>query len=251
MIARSSRTAHRPFPASFATVAAGRIVGSANLASESGQARGAGSASVLHLGGYGQQASLLGHILDRMRDAVFLVSADRELSYANAAARQVLDEARILKLHKERVTACAPAAEDILRRAVAGACNSRSNTSRAIAISRAGRASAVLTVLPFEGTGGEPNVLLILAGQVAQGEASIAQVQQLFRLTRSEAEICLGLAEGLSITEIAARRVVSPSTVRVQLKSASAKLGCKRQAEIVLLLSQVSSWSFIPSAQKD
>ncbi len=53
------------------------------------------------------------------------------------------------------------------------------------------------------------------------------------QLTGAEAAIVAGLAAGLTLDQIAAKRRTSPSTVRTQLKTILWKTDCNRQAEII------------------
>ena len=57
-----------------------------------------------------------------------------------------------------------------------------------------------------------------------------------FLLTRAEAQIALGIADGETLAAIAQSRSVSISTARGQLKSVFAKTGTHRQAELMALL---------------
>lgn len=55
----------------------------------------------------------------------------------------------------------------------------------------------------------------------------------LYGLTPAEARLACALAEGLSLAEAAERNSVSRETVRSQLKAVRAKMGLRRQAEVV------------------
>src|SRR6185312_14215896 len=65
---------------------------------------------------------------------------------------------------------------------------------------------------------------------VLKRENRLHRLQQLFGLTLAEMEISSDIAAGISISEIASRRQVSPATVRVQMKSIFEKVGVKRQS---------------------
>jgi len=52
-------------------------------------------------------------------------------------------------------------------------------------------------------------------------------------LTRSEAEIAIGICRGSALDELASARRVSFHTVRNQLKSALSKTGSRSQADLV------------------
>jgi len=55
-------------------------------------------------------------------------------------------------------------------------------------------------------------------------------LRRLYDLTRTEATVALGIADGLSIDEIAARGSVERETVRTQLKAVFAKTSTHRQS---------------------
>jgi DNA-binding CsgD family transcriptional regulator len=63
--------------------------------------------------------------------------------------------------------------------------------------------------------------------------SAITRLQGLFQLTPTEARIAQELANGKSLTEIAASHRASPQTVRKQLKAIFAKTGTNRQAQCV------------------
>jgi DNA-binding NarL/FixJ family response regulator len=64
-------------------------------------------------------------------------------------------------------------------------------------------------------------------------------LQSGYGLTAAEVGIALGLARGLCIEQIAEERATSLWTVRTQLRSACAKLGVSRQAELVAKLTRL------------
>lgn len=61
-------------------------------------------------------------------------------------------------------------------------------------------------------------------------------LQALFDLTRAEARVAKGIAEGQAPAELARTLGLSVDTIRTQLKSVFAKVGVSRQAELVRLL---------------
>jgi len=66
-----------------------------------------------------------------------------------------------------------------------------------------------------------------------QDLVSPAAMQEVFRLTGAEADICRMLSEGIRIEEIAERRRVSPGTVRTQIKSLFDKTSSRSQVDLV------------------
>ena len=61
----------------------------------------------------------------------------------------------------------------------------------------------------------------------------------LFRLSRAEARLAIGLLKGLSAAECAVQAGVGVATIRSQLHSIFSKTGVRRQAQLVALLSRV------------
>jgi DNA-binding CsgD family transcriptional regulator len=113
----------------------------------------------------------------------------------------------------------------------------------AIAIERPlGRLPLNILVAPLtERTGAEfgfqrPLVILFITDPQRDTGVPIAVLQQLYGLTAAEAEIALGVADGLSAEQIAEARGKSLNTARTQLKAVLAKMGVSRQTDVVRLI---------------
>ncbi|MBS0385256.1 MAG: hypothetical protein JSS00_07895 [Proteobacteria bacterium] len=65
------------------------------------------------------------------------------------------------------------------------------------------------------------------------------RLQRLYGLTAAEAEICIEIAGGAMLTEIATHRGTTASTVRSQVKAALAKTGARRQADLSALVNRL------------
>ena len=83
---------------------------------------------------------------------------------------------------------------------------------------------------------------LILTPVTSKDAPPTEIIQSLFDLTPSEARVARGLAGGLTIDVIAQQSSVSRNTVRAQLRGVMDKTGCRRQAEVVALLSGLYSF---------
>ncbi len=90
--------------------------------------------------------------------------------------------------------------------------------------------------------GESPALLAVAHEQRGMSEPDPVVVASAFGLTRAEARIAIAFALGLSVEQIAERRCKAVSTVRSQVKSMLAKMGCTRQSEVV---SRVLSLPFI------
>jgi DNA-binding CsgD family transcriptional regulator len=86
--------------------------------------------------------------------------------------------------------------------------------------------------------GFQPRVLVIVRGGGERTPDQALLLRSLFGLTRTEAIVAASLGNGASLEEIAQARQRSLETIRVQIRSIYAKLGVRRQAELVALLGQ-------------
>ena len=109
-----------------------------------------------------------------------------------------------------------------------------------------GHANMVGHVMPISGA--SRDVFVHCAGVFVLTPASmpkappVEMVRSLFDLTPSEARVARGLASGLTVEDIASQSFVSRNTVRSQVRGVLEKTGCKRQAEVVALLTGLSSF---------
>ena len=93
--------------------------------------------------------------------------------------------------------------------------------------------------MPFHASGGlygRPLAMIVVVEPEAR-VASRQEVRELYRWSRAETEVAMGVATGKPLTEIAAQRGKTMNTVRSQLASAMKKAGCHRQVDLVRLLS--------------
>lgn len=79
--------------------------------------------------------------------------------------------------------------------------------------------------------------VLLLTPVTLPDAPPVELVQSLFDLTPAEARVARSLVTGATVDEIAAGSSVSSNTVRTQVRGVLEKTGCRRQAEVVALLS--------------
>ena len=85
--------------------------------------------------------------------------------------------------------------------------------------------------------GAAPRRVALMLSQRGAGVANLQQaLQALYRMTPSEAALTSALAGGATLVQVAEQRAVSIHTVRTQLRSAAAKAGAKRQADLVRIV---------------
>ena len=84
--------------------------------------------------------------------------------------------------------------------------------------------------------------MLLLHETARRRQIDPAVIGEVFQLTRAEAEVATGLAEGLSIEEIAAARGVTLETVRAQIRAVYNKTDVRSRADLVRMLLEMPSF---------
>ena len=79
-------------------------------------------------------------------------------------------------------------------------------------------------------------VIVTLTDPVRPIAASAAAMRRAWGLTAAEAQLVLGLAQGLTLQQVAARAGIGHETARAHLKHAFAKTGTRHQGELVSLI---------------
>ncbi len=215
------------------------------------------SALRLHLDRTGELAAGCGvacRILDRMRQALVITDEDLRIIYRNPAAQRLLARANAFSERNEHLVCRNRDDEARLRIAVRA-------PGAGVAVAGASPASAVVRVI---GSGfinpvmvlatglppaaespeqGEPRLTMLLLHETAhRRQIDPAVIGKVFQLTPAEAEVATGLAEGLSIEEIAAARGVTLETVRAQIRSVYGKTDVRSRADLVRMLLEMPSF---------
>jgi DNA-binding CsgD family transcriptional regulator len=153
---------------------------------------------------------------------------------------------------KDRIALVEPAADKLLRRAIADLGNPVAATVRSFPSKGHKDRPVVVHLIPVTGDardlfGGGLGVLAITP-LTKPGAPDVALVQSLFDLTAAEARVAGGLVEGLTLDQIAERHKVRINTVRTQVKSIFAKTGSSRQSQLAALLAAQPKFPLQPVA---
>jgi DNA-binding CsgD family transcriptional regulator len=183
--------------------------------------------------------------LDWIAIGVLLVSSSCRVLFANSYARNILnakdgvwiDQQGSLVTHTQG---------DLLRtecaRAAATSDGKGSHPGTALAVERPSQKRPYcIQVSPIRSTiallGGErPSVLLFITDPEQLSETRPATLRRLFGLTRAEADIGAALMLGNNLGHVCGELSISRNTARAHLRNLFAKLGVRRQAELVALL---------------
>jgi DNA-binding CsgD family transcriptional regulator len=182
--------------------------------------------------------------VERSGTAIMIASRDGRLMYANCKADELLQAGVAIGVIGGRLVTHSIAATDrlaaLIRSAADTAAGFTISPGSALAIAREHRLPLTVLVGPFRPArddfgAAEPAAILFIRDPETPTPMTLV-LQGMFGLSAAEATIAGMLAEGKSVSEIAARQGIAPNTVRVQLKSAYAKTGTFRQAELVALI---------------
>lgn len=188
------------------------------------------------------QASANGEALQRALSwrgaAVYLLSQRRRVEWMNAYAAQ---RARSLRgpffIDAKTLCGASSAVNTALRHALVRV-NASPGEVRFDARDREGMHFPV-TALSGRAAGltyADENFSVVICGASTISRDVVSSLRAAFGLTQAEADIALGLADGLSVSEIADCRGISGVTIRSQLKRVYEKTGARRQSELAVMV---------------
>lgn len=199
--------------------------------------------TLLHqqLGGVSIEREMARRALDELSLAVIIVDRAMQFAYANAAGDELLaDPAGPLGLRGGRLWARAAPEQSGLKDLVVKA--SDLIGARGQMLLRTGDAEGrdlSLCVTPLSAAyalPGRANDVMIVARRVEPAGSGLAAARQMFDLTEAEAKLALGLASGLSLTEVAQQQGIRMTTARTHLARVFWKTGTRQQSQVAALL---------------
>jgi len=170
--------------------------------------------------------------LDAIGYAVFTLSAAGRLLHHNLAAETLLRAATAFRVSGGRLCATAAGDRSRLAEAIEAVATSASPRPVALAVACGGRSPYEVSILSMPTTLGR-NVLVVVRDPSLRDPSLIDRLRARHGLTLAEAEIATRLSEGASTAELSDERRTAHETVRSQIKAIAAKMGCRRQSEIV------------------
>ena len=184
--------------------------------------------------------------LDALRTAVLLLDAEGHITHANASARDMLDEADVLRSVHGRLATSDPNADRVLRRALAGTIvGDRAMASASISLHLPARDGShyVGHLLPLtagrrQRFGASYDACAVLFVSKAALDTIVAPdlIRKLFKLTPTELRVFLSIVEIGGVPDVARSMGIAESTIKTHLARIFAKTGTKRQADLVRLL---------------
>ena len=182
---------------------------------------------------------------------MLLIGADGASAHNNHAAELMLKARDGVALARRRLVLSDAGAQqqldEVLARIVGGAWSGKYRVGAEILAKRpSGGAAMVIVVTPL----GVENPIAALATPVRCAVFVLEEklrangvlpdrLRRLYGLTPAETDIVIALAGGQSVAQTAKARGTVADTVRSQVKSALAKTGARRQADLVALVNRL------------
>lgn len=192
-------------------------------------------------------------LLDRYDCAAFILSASGRILRMNAEAEAL--DGPDLRLARGRLAAATQRDEDRLQRLIGEALRAGLGETTApmtVLEGKRGDQPILLRAVPLRRERMDhmlaglisdvPRVLLLGWRQSSQRSRSAEEALRLFGLTPTEARVADLVGGGLSPDEAATHLGMAISTARLHLKRSHDKLGIRRQADLVRLVSRLSSF---------
>jgi len=178
--------------------------------------------------------------LDGIGNAIIVVRSNGYVEKANCAADFVLRRGDGLLVRDGRLAAIAYDAARALAAQIAKATAACDPRAAAIRIKRKNDLPPYyLTIMPLTGRLKAPAAMILFCDPDTEDRTITDRVRALFGLTAAETSIALALSKGLMPPAIAENRGVRANTIKTQLRSLAAKMGCTRISEIAAMIASL------------
>ena len=191
-----------------------------------------------------EQARTVSEILGQLGLPTLVLDGRNTVLAANSLVEAL--GGHILWRARDRIALQDPIADKLLQEALAALGTEVAASVRSFAVRGVeAHAALVAHLIPVRGSARDLFArslgILVLTPVTLPQAPPVELVQSLFDLTPSEARVARGLAAGDTLGTIAAGRRVSKETVRAQVRGIFDKTGCRRQSDVVALLSGIAA----------
>lgn len=189
------------------------------------------------------------NVLDHLSEGCIIISQSSDVLYANAYAEEIFSVTDGISLDRKQLHFDDKLAAEKYSRYLAdmgsGEITLEVNCARNFIAHRpSGRLPYLISVRPFPPMAGSTTLLdhgtamILIRDPEIFAQLDIDLLTQVFELSKAEAEIAVRLDKGLTLEEIGRERGVSITTARSQLYALMAKVGVRRQPELLRRLAQ-------------
>jgi DNA-binding CsgD family transcriptional regulator len=181
--------------------------------------------------------SLAEALLEASGLALVVVSSSAEVLFDTGAAKSLLSAPSPVVLNSGLLTGATPLVHTRVMLHISTACGSIRHSAFAV---KAGAVTErlLVRVAPIPLSASRMGAMLAF-GVVNPRPRCGKVLEQLFSLSKAEAEVVTLLAAGMAVKEIAKARGVSDMTVKSQLRGAYVKTGVSKQTELLQLVAAV------------
>lgn len=177
--------------------------------------------------------------LDAIDLVVVITDRSGRILEANRCADSVFREQAWLRSRHGVLHAADPNSERLLMRAIYKATSAKSPSASTVVLPLETGFGCFVSVSPLSKGPGPRKAMVLCRIPNKPLDNPAGMLASLFKLSPAESAVALMLASGRTPEQMALARGVELSTLRTQLKSLAAKMGCRRQAEIVSVISQL------------
>jgi DNA-binding CsgD family transcriptional regulator len=185
-------------------------------------------------------------VLNYLMHGVIITDRTSRPLFVNLAAAEVIAQSDGLRIDSARLRAAHPPETAAIRRMIEAASDAPDgeSCSAALCVSRPSmRRSLTLVVAPMRGAqarlpGLQPSAIVFITDPEREAPVSSAFLQQVYGLTRAEAEVAVKVERGEGLQAVAETLGIALCTARTHLQHIFEKTGTRRQAELVRLIGE-------------
>jgi DNA-binding CsgD family transcriptional regulator len=177
-------------------------------------------------------------ILSALSVAVFVVTGNASVRLTNSAAERLARARRGVFLCQGRLMLCDAKLDERLRAIIRRVAAAPLSGSETLVVRAPEGAPLTLLIVPLSSeatAAGKSEALaaVLAGGPAARSEPPMDLVRAAYGLTPAETRVLFAIAGGWRACDYADAMGLSQNTVQTQLKALFAKMGCRRQADLV------------------
>lgn len=184
----------------------------------------------------------LSTLLDQHRESIFLLDIDGKIVYLNSKAEQVIEQNKELYIKNNYLKCQSYTANEELTGLIRNAVNRESNKSCHMLLARKINEKPLqLYITPFYQNNGisaikRSYVVVLITDPSIHPDSLLSKLNQLYKLTSSEAKLVESLTLGISLKDHAKNNNISFNTARWHLRNVFIKTGANSQADLIKLV---------------
>lgn len=190
------------------------------------------------------QQELLEKVVDKLSIGLLMIDGDAMVRWQSPRAKIMIEKSTGITLHNQTLRFLNMAVNHSFHGILGQLIHQTNGFERHIIVLQEDGLNALEIMFSPVAAQGAGQYLLVYLKEMTDTSLDPREIQMTFALTPAEANVAIAIAEGLTLSEYAARKGIAIGTARIQLKSVFAKMAINRQSELVRkLCSSVSMLS--------